>query len=67
MKKITFYYISNERIDFRRLLKDSFLIFKTRIWLEKIENYTWTPFSDRFIISRPYYFTNFYKSKYDQL
>lgn len=55
-KKITFYYISNERIDFRNLLKESFMVFHTRIWLEKVDNYQWTPFSNRTIISRPFYF-----------
>lgn len=33
MKKITFYFKSDRRIDFRELLKDLFKLFKTRIWM----------------------------------
>lgn len=33
MKKITFYFRSSKRIDFRDLLKDLFKMFKTRIWM----------------------------------
>lgn len=33
MKKITFYFRSDRRIDFRDLLKDLFKLFKTRIWM----------------------------------
>lgn len=33
MKKITFYFKSGKRIDFRDLLKELFKIFKIRIWL----------------------------------
>lgn len=36
------------------------MVFHTRIWLEKVDNYQWTPFSDRTIISRPYYLTDYY-------
>jgi len=32
-KKITFYFRSSKRIDFRELLKDLFKLFKIRIWL----------------------------------
>ncbi|KAM0672079.1 hypothetical protein OCOL_000732 [Ordospora colligata] len=32
-KKITFYFRSDKRIDFRDLLKDLFKIFKVRIWM----------------------------------
>lgn len=33
MKKITFYFKSDKRIDFRDLLKELFKLFKTRIWM----------------------------------
>ena len=33
MKKLTFYYIASQRIDFRELVKDLFKIYKTRIWM----------------------------------
>ncbi|ODV83643.1 hypothetical protein CANARDRAFT_209057 [[Candida] arabinofermentans NRRL YB-2248] len=34
-KKLTFYYNSNLRIDFRNLVKELFKIYKTRIWMCK--------------------------------
>jgi cell fate regulator YaaT (PSP1 superfamily) len=33
MKKITFYFKSSKRVDFRNLLKDLFRMFKVRIWM----------------------------------
>lgn len=36
-KKITFFYRSDERIDFRELVKDLYKIFKTRIWMCSID------------------------------
>lgn len=33
MKKITFYFRSNKRVDFRELVKDLFKYFKIRIWM----------------------------------
>lgn len=32
-KKLTFFYYSNQRLDFRNLIKELFKIYKTRIWL----------------------------------
>lgn len=32
-RKLTFYFISNERVDFRNLIQELFKIYKTRIWL----------------------------------
>lgn len=37
LKKITFFYKSEERIDFRELVKELYKIFKTRIWMCSIE------------------------------
>ncbi len=37
LKKITFFYKSNERIDFRELVKELYKIFKTRIWMCSID------------------------------
>lgn len=37
LNKITFFYKSAERIDFRDLVKDLYKIFKTRIWMCAIE------------------------------
>lgn len=38
-KKLTFYYRSNKRLDFRSLIKELFKIYKTRIWLCAVVNY----------------------------
>lgn len=35
MKKLTFYYLSDLRIDFRDLVKDLFRTYKIRIWMSK--------------------------------
>eukprot|EP00906_Rhabdomonas_costata_P021323 RCo030972 len=35
-RKLTFYYESNERLDFRRLVRDLYRMFRTRIWMSKI-------------------------------
>ncbi|ORY80888.1 PSP1 C-terminal conserved region-domain-containing protein, partial [Protomyces lactucae-debilis] len=32
-RKLTFYYIASQRIDFRDLVRDLFKIYKTRIWM----------------------------------
>jgi len=40
--KLTIYYQSNERIDFRELVRDLFAIYKTRIWMEHI-TYSFRP------------------------
>ncbi|KAI9247340.1 PSP1 C-terminal conserved region-domain-containing protein [Sporodiniella umbellata] len=32
-KKLTFYYTSRKRIDFRELIRDLFKIYRTRIWM----------------------------------
>ena len=37
-KKLTFYYICQERNDFRELIKELFKFYKTRIWLCAIPN-----------------------------
>lgn len=37
-KKLTFYYVCNERNDFRDLIKELFKFYKTRIWLCAIPN-----------------------------
>ncbi|CCE62141.1 hypothetical protein TPHA_0B04720 [Tetrapisispora phaffii CBS 4417] len=37
-KKLTFYYICDERNDFRDLIKELFKLYKTRIWLCAIPN-----------------------------
>lgn len=37
LKKITFFYRSDERIDFRELVKDLYKVFKTRIWMCSID------------------------------
>ncbi|CCH58891.1 hypothetical protein TBLA_0B00470 [Henningerozyma blattae CBS 6284] len=37
-KKLTFYYLCNERNDFRDLIKELFKFYKTRIWLCAIPN-----------------------------
>lgn len=37
LNKITFFYRSNERIDFRELVKDLYKVFKTRIWMCSVE------------------------------
>lgn len=37
-KKLTFYYICQERNDFRDLIKELFKFYKTRIWLCAIPN-----------------------------
>lgn len=36
-KKLTFYYVSEDRVDFRELVKDLFKIFKTRIWMCSVD------------------------------
>eukprot|EP01063_Lacrimia_lanifica_P030244 TRINITY_DN4783_c0_g1_i1.p1 TRINITY_DN4783_c0_g1~~TRINITY_DN4783_c0_g1_i1.p1 ORF type:complete len:488 (+),score=170.92 TRINITY_DN4783_c0_g1_i1:154-1617(+) len=36
LKKITFYYRSEARQDFRDLIRDLFKVFRARIWMEKI-------------------------------
>lgn len=37
LNKITFFYRSSERIDFRELVKDLYKVFKTRIWMCSVE------------------------------
>lgn len=37
LNKITFFYKSEERIDFRELVKDLYKVFKTRIWMCSID------------------------------
>jgi len=37
LNKITFFYKSDERIDFRELVKDLYKVFKTRIWMCSID------------------------------
>lgn len=37
-KKVTFYFDSQESIDFRELTKDLFRVFGSRIWLENINS-----------------------------
>lgn len=37
LNKITFFYRSGERIDFRELVKDLYKVFKTRIWMCSVE------------------------------
>jgi hypothetical protein len=36
-KKLTFFYESQQRLDFRELVRDLFKIFRARIWLEPVE------------------------------
>jgi hypothetical protein len=36
-RKLTFYFVSEQRIDFRELVKDLFKIYKTRIWMCAVE------------------------------
>lgn len=36
-KKLTFFYDSNERVDFRDLLHDMYQLFKCRIWMAKAD------------------------------
>jgi hypothetical protein len=42
--KLTIYYESNKRIDFRELVRDLFSVYKTRIWMEHI-TYSFRPHS----------------------
>lgn len=35
-RKLTFYFISEQRIDFRELVRELFRGFKTRIWMSNI-------------------------------
>lgn len=37
LNKITFFYKSDQRIDFRELVKDLYKIFKTRIWMCSVD------------------------------
>lgn len=37
MNKITFFYKSDERIDFRELVKELYKVFKTRIWMCSVD------------------------------
>ncbi|KAI4291014.1 hypothetical protein PAPHI01_0288 [Pancytospora philotis] len=37
LNKITFFYRSNERIDFRELVRDLYKVFKTRIWMCSVD------------------------------
>jgi len=34
--KLTIYYASNARVDFREFVRDLFGMFKSRIWMEKV-------------------------------
>ena len=36
-KKLTFFFLAEQRIDFRDLVKDLFKIYKTRIWMCAVE------------------------------
>jgi len=35
--KLTIYYASNARVDFREFVRDLFAMFKSRIWMEKVQ------------------------------
>lgn len=35
--KLIFYYVAEERVDFRELVKDLFKIYKTRIWMSAVD------------------------------
>ena len=37
--KLTFYFVSDRRIDFRELVRDLFRIYKTRIWMCAVDKY----------------------------
>lgn len=37
-KKLTIYYYSNSRVDFRSFVKELYSIFYARIWMENIKN-----------------------------
>lgn len=37
LNKVTFFYKSEERIDFRELVKDLYKVFKTRIWMCSVD------------------------------
>ena len=37
-KKLTFFYEARKRLDFRDLVRDLYKTFRTRIWLEKVED-----------------------------
>ncbi|EEB09478.2 PSP1 family protein [Schizosaccharomyces japonicus yFS275] len=41
-KKLTFYYQSKQRIDFRELVRDLFKVYKTRIWMCAINSAAWS-------------------------
>ena len=34
--KLTIFYASNSRVDFREFVRDLFALYKTRIWMEKV-------------------------------
>ncbi len=43
-KKLTVYYASDMRIDFRELVRDLFSAYRTRIWLKKVNlNHPFAP------------------------
>ena len=39
-KKLTIFYFSEQRIDFRELIRDLFAVYNARIWFKKIETVT---------------------------
>jgi cell fate regulator YaaT (PSP1 superfamily) len=38
-KKLTFYYDSNERIDFRDLVRELYKLYRARIWMSKLRQH----------------------------
>jgi len=52
--KLTFIFTSDRHIDFRELVRDLFAIFKTRIWMHKINPFQASLFMDGFAQSEPF-------------
>lgn len=52
-KKLTLFYFSEIRVDFRFLLKDLYGVFKTRIWMQKLD-YLHNPIHSAFPSSNPH-------------
>lgn len=53
-KKLTFIFTSDRHIDFRELVRDLFAIFKTRIWMHKINPYQASVFAGSIAQSEPF-------------
>lgn len=53
LQKLIVFYISQEKVDFRNLVRDLARSYRCRIWMERVENETYFRFPERLEYNRP--------------